>query len=104
MVNSGQMTARQVSLRYLGFAPKPLIVPGWQVQFVFDLGGRGLRAVYTEEVPLEWKREITGEKSECSRTPGSKRVRERARRGFQITDYRMQTGLAPDSEICVICG
>lgn len=45
--------ARRVILRYFGFAPKPFIIAGWQVQFVFDLNGRGLKAVYTEEVPLE---------------------------------------------------
>jgi hypothetical protein len=46
-------SARRVILRYFGFAPKPVIIAGWQVQFVFDLEGRGLKAVYTEEVPLE---------------------------------------------------
>jgi hypothetical protein len=45
--------ARRVILRYFGFAPKPFIIAGWQVQFVFDLSGRSLRAVYAEEVPLE---------------------------------------------------
>ena len=45
--------ARRVILRYFGFAPKPFIIAGWQVQFVFEEQSRRLRAVYTLEVPLE---------------------------------------------------
>jgi hypothetical protein len=45
--------ARHVILRYFGFAPKPFIIAGWQVQFVFDKPSRRLEAVYAAEVPLE---------------------------------------------------
>ena len=45
--------ARRVVLRYFGFAPKPFVIAGWQVQFVFDEKSRRLKAVYAAEVPLE---------------------------------------------------
>ena len=46
-------SARRVILRYFGFAPKPFIIAGWQVQFVFDEQSRRLKALYAAEVPLE---------------------------------------------------
>ena len=50
----GEDAARQqLVLRYFGFAPKPFIIAGWQVQFVFDRAGRRLIRVYAQEVPLE---------------------------------------------------
>jgi hypothetical protein len=42
-----------VVLRYFAYAPKPVIIAGWQVQFVFDGSTRRLREVLTTEVPLE---------------------------------------------------
>jgi len=45
--------ARRIILRYFAFAPKPFIIAGWQVQFVFDGQSRRLKAVYALEVPLE---------------------------------------------------
>jgi hypothetical protein len=45
--------SRQLILRYFGFAPKPFVIAGWQVQFVFDRANRRLFRVYTQEVPLE---------------------------------------------------
>jgi len=44
---------KSVVLRYFGFAPKPFIIAGWQVQFVLDPTGKRLKGVYTQEVPLE---------------------------------------------------
>jgi hypothetical protein len=43
----------KVLLRYFAYDPKPVIMAGWQLLFVFDRRARRLDRVYASEVPLE---------------------------------------------------
>ena len=54
LMYSGEDTAhRTVILRYFAYDPKPVIMAGWQIQFVFDRASGRLQQVYACEVPLE---------------------------------------------------
>ena len=45
--------AHRLILRYFAYEPKPMVIAGWQLQFVFDERSGKLVGGYAQELPLE---------------------------------------------------